>query len=167
MSSSNSASCISGYTYSTVNEYGNQAGSCFRNKNELRRISSIAQYFYTTNRPGQNATAQRFSNLIYNPPSFLNNYFAFVASKPQIIHYIQLQGSQSGYVTHYQIQYRNKDNAPFICWNSCQKVRGNMNGNEIAELKLTHPIIATEIRIYPLRWVGDIWMSIEMLVEGQ
>jgi hypothetical protein len=42
-----------------------------------------------------------------------------------------------------------------------------MNGNEIAELKLTHPIIATEIRIYPLRWVGNIWMSIEMLVEGQ
>lgn len=88
MSWSNSASCTSGYTYSTVNEYGNQAGSCFRNKNELRRISTIAQYFYTTNRPGQNATAQRFSNLIYNPPSFLNNYFAFVASKPQIIHYI-------------------------------------------------------------------------------
>ena len=78
----NSASCLSGYTYSTVTEYGNQAGSCFRNKNELRKISTIAQYFYTSNRAGQNATAQRFYNLVCNPPSFLNNYFAFITAKP-------------------------------------------------------------------------------------
>ena len=42
-----------------------------------------------------------------------------------------------------------------------------MNGSDVAELKLTHPIIASEIRIYALRWVGSIWMSLEMLVEAQ
>ena len=167
VSASNSRVCLNGYTYSTVTEYGNSAGSCFRNKNELRKISTIAQYFSTTNRPGQISSAQRVNSLIYTPPSFVNNYFAFIASKPQIIHYIQLQGSTEGYVTHYLIHYRNKPNAPFICWNGCQRVRGNVNGNEVAELKLTHPIVATEIRIYPLRCVGRIWMSLDMLVEPQ
>lgn len=104
---------------------------------------------------------------MYNPPPYINNYLSIQTIKPQIIHYIQLQGTSNGYVTHYLIQYRNKENSPFICWNSCQKVRGNVNGNDMAELKLTHPIVANEIRIYPLKWVGGIWMSVEMLVESQ
>lgn len=33
VSSTNSALCNTGYTYSTLTEYGNAAGSCFRNKN--------------------------------------------------------------------------------------------------------------------------------------
>lgn len=168
VSSTNSAICNTGYTYSTLTEYGNAAGSCFRNKNELRKISMIGQYSATYTRPGQGLSLTPLaSGGLYNPPSYINNYLSISTSKPQIIHYIQLQGTSNGYVTHYLIQYRNKESSPFICWNSCQKVRGNVNGNEVAELKLTHPIVANEIRIYPLRWVGGIWMSVDMLVENQ
>lgn len=129
VSSTNSAICNSGYTYSTLTEYGNAAGSCFRNKNELRKISTIGQYSATQYRPGQTLNPQPFNSGVYKPPPYINNFISISTQKPQIIHYIQLQGTSNGYVTHYLIQYRNKESSPFICWNSCQKVRGNVNGN--------------------------------------
>jgi len=56
--------------------------------------------------------------------------------------------------------YRNGENGQFICWNACQRVVGNQNGKDTVELRLAYPIVASEVRIYPLEWTGNIWISV-------
>ena len=87
--------------------------------------------------------AQILNSPIWVPPTYLNNYMSLSFTTTQIIHYIQIQGSSSGFVTDYVLHFRNKDGAPLICWNSCQIIKGPKNGVDLSELRLTYPIIAT------------------------
>lgn len=92
-------------------------------------------YYGTSYRPSTSpnyASSQLTNSPTWVPPAYLNNYMSIQFNSPQIIHYIQIKGNNFGYVTDYLLHYRNKDGSPLICWNSCQRVRGNTNGSEIS-----------------------------------
>ena len=41
-------------------------------------------------------------------------------------------------------------------------IAGNNDGSSISTLKLYHPIVASEVRIYPVRWVGVLAVQIDL-----
>jgi hypothetical protein len=66
-----------------------------------------------------------------------------VGGKPQIIFQVSIRGAQQGWVTGYIIQFKNRPDAPFICWNGCNSINGNRDGSSVSAVQLNHPIIAT------------------------
>jgi len=108
-------SCLSGYTL--------QNNSCFRSANSLTKLSQISGNFlfaYSSN--AINSIPIIGGNTYWSPShSQLNEYIAFtvVSNKPQIIFQLGVKGSQQSWVSGYIIQFKNRPDAPFICWNSC------------------------------------------------
>lgn len=147
--SNNSIICDTGYYYSSASQFGQGVnGACFRNKSQLIKASTMGseiQFLGTLYQPGQNSLGNPTSqyNQMWNPPSYLNNYISIVSTTVQIIFTIEVTGCSSGHVTYFQLQFRNKVESPFICWNSCQKVPGNVDGSNVVTLNLDQPIIAT------------------------
>ncbi len=146
--SNNSIICSNGYYYSTSSQYGQGAnGACYRNLTQLIKASaqSTVQYYFTSFQPGLNSANGQVaqSSQMWNPPTYYNNYISITLTTPQIIFGVEVSGSTSGYVTYYEMHFRNSANAPLICWNSCQKIQGNANGLNVSTLNLDQPIIAT------------------------
>ena len=73
-----------------------------------------------------------------------------------------MRGNRQGWVSGYVLYYRNKKEGPFICWNGCNMVVANTDGDSTSCLKLYHPMIATELRIYPVRWVGVMALQTDL-----
>jgi len=86
----------------------------------------------------------------------------FVEGKGRIIFQVGVRGSRQGWVAGYVLYYRNKEGAPLICWDGCNMIVANTDGDSTSWLKLYHPIIATELRIYPVRWVGILQLQVDL-----
>jgi hypothetical protein len=69
-------------------------------------------------------------------------------------------------VSAYILHFRNRADAPFICWNSCNQIAGNSDGSTVSLLQLYHPIVATEIRIYPVGWNGQVALQLELWINN-
>lgn len=151
-------SCLSGYTLSN--------NSCIRNSNTLTMLSSLSitsQFSFSSG--SINSSPFIGTSVYWSPASFkINEYLSvvIVGGKPQIVFQVSIKGSSQGWVTGYVIHFKNRPDAPFICWNGCNMVTGNADGNNVSTLQLSHPIIATEVRIYPVSWSASISLQIDL-----
>lgn len=132
-------SCSSGYNF--------QDNSCFRTTTQLTKLSDLSQnYLFTYSSNGLNSPPIFGRTTVWSPASSqLNEYLSVQASNgsPQIIFQLGIRGNSQGWVTSYILQFRNKPGAPFICWNACNEIIGNSNGQSSSLLQLYHPIIAS------------------------
>ncbi len=151
-------SCRGGYTLVD--------GSCLRNQNTLNMASSQPS---ACSFGGSSGISQQQpflgSSYYWRPNSVqLNQYISvtFSSGRPQAIFQLGIRGTQQGWVSGYVLQFKNRNDAPWICWNGCDKVAGNSDGGSTSWLKLFHPIVATELRIYPVSWVGDMALQVDL-----
>lgn len=150
--------------------YSQQGNSCFRNNNELTTLSSrYNNFIFTYSSNGLKSVPFIGGNTFWSPSrSQLNEYLSIQvgSGNPQIIFQVTIQGNPQGWVTGYVIQFKNSQNAPFICWNSCNQITGNSDGTSPSTLNLPHPIIATELRLYPVSWNNQINLQVELYFEA-
>jgi hypothetical protein len=108
-------SCLSNYIL--------QNNTCLRSPNSLTKLSTITnQWLWGYSSNGLNTPPTIGSSTYWSPSTQqLNEYISIIVSNgsPQIIFQIGIHGNSQGWVSGYIIQFRNKPNAPFICWNSC------------------------------------------------
>jgi hypothetical protein len=156
-------SCATGYLP--------QNNSCFRNAAQLTAVSTLSgtrsNFFFSYSSNGLNSPPFIGSSVTWSPSnSKLGEYLSIQvpSGAPQIIFQVGLRGSSQGWVSGYIIQFKNRPDAPFICWNSCNQIEGNTNGQGTSTLQVYHPIIASEIRIYPVAWVNQIALQVELWV---
>lgn len=132
-------SCASGYNQ--------QNNSCFRNAQQLTTLSSNSfSFFFAYSSNGLNSAPLFGSSVFWSPSrSQLNEYISIQvpSGSPQIIFQIGIKGSSQGWVSGYILQFKNRPDAPFICWNSCNQIAGNSDGQSTSTLQVYHPIIAT------------------------
>jgi hypothetical protein len=152
-------SCLSGYYL-----YNN---SCLRTESTLTAASSLTtcQFGYSSGNGGLSSFIG--SNGYWTPSSLqINEYLSmtFTHNQPQIIFQVGVRGTRQGWVSGYVLYYRNRADAPFVCWNGCNMVVGNSDGDTTSWLKLYHPIIATEVRVYPVRWVGVLALQTDLSI---
>lgn len=149
-------SCASGY--SLLNN------SCYRSWSQLSKLSDNSlNFIFTYSSNGLNSFPFIGSNSFWSPAhSQLNEYLSIVVSngRPQIVFQIDIKGSRQGWVSGYIIQFKNRADAPFICWNSCNVVNANADGVRTNSLQMSHPLIATELRVYPVTWSSQIVMQL-------
>lgn len=131
-------SCLSGYSLSNNN--------CIRNVNTLIMLSSLqitAQFSFSSGSPANAPLIG--SSSFWSPTPKLNEYISvvIVGGKPQIVFSVSIKGTAQSWVSAYVIQFKNRPDAPFVCWNGCNSVTGNSDGNNVNTLQLSHPIIAT------------------------
>lgn len=69
-----------------------------------------------------------------------NQYVGMRAHSAQIVYGLEIEGSSEGRVTEYVIQFKNNDQSPWICWNSCLGVQVEEGKHT---LELDYPIIAS------------------------
>ena len=131
--------CSSGYTFSN--------NSCVRNTNTLYMLSKLqipVQFSFSS---GVGSTSPFIGTSSFWSPSSskINEYLSLsvVGGRPQIVFQVSIRGAQQGWVTGYVIQFKNRQDAPFICWNGCNSISGNNDGSSVSTLQLNHPIIAT------------------------
>jgi hypothetical protein len=132
-------SCSSGYTLSN--------NSCVRNTNTLYMLSKFqipVQFSFSS---GIGNTSPFIGSSSFWSPSLskINEYLSLsvVGGRPQIVFQVSIRGAQQGWVTGYVIQFKNRQDTPFICWNGCNNISGNNDGSSVSTLQLSHPIIAT------------------------
>lgn len=145
--SNGAVSCLSGY-------YA-QGPSCLRSTSSLSRLSTLSNSLLSYSSNGLSSGPWIGSSQLWSPTTnTLNEYLSISAlgTAPFILFQIDIQGNSNGWVTGYIIQFRNRVDAPFVCWNSCNQVSGNTDGASKASLNLYHPIIASEVRLYPVGW---------------
>jgi hypothetical protein len=107
------------------------------------------------------------SSFFWSPSQLQINQFlsvSFTNSRPQAIFQIGVKGSQQGWVSGYVVQFKNRADAPWICWNGCNMIVGNSDGSSTSWLKMYHPIVATELRVYPVGWVGALSLQVDLWV---
>lgn len=125
---------------SCLANYNLQNNTCIRSTISLTKLSTILSSWllaYSSN--GLNNPPMIGSSSIWSPSiSQLNQYISITVlnGSPQIIFQIGTRGSSQGWVSGYIIQFKNKPNAPFICWNSCNKIIGNSDGINTSLLQL-------------------------------
>jgi hypothetical protein len=132
----------------------------------LSASSNNFLFSYSSN--GLNSSPYFGSSTTWSPSkSQLGEYLSIQvpSGTPQIIFQVGLRGSPQGWVSGYVIEFKNRPDAPFICWNSCNQIAGNSDGQSTSTLQVYHPIIATEIRIYPVAWVNQIVLQVELWIE--
>lgn len=151
-------SCRSGYTLVD--------GSCLRNQNTLSMASALGSACsFGGSAGGSDQKPFLGSSYYWRPNSVqLNQYISitFTSGRPQAIFQVGVKGTQQGWVSGYVLQFKNRDDAPWICWNGCDKVVGNSDGSSTSWLKVYHPIVATELRLYPVSWVGDMSLQLDL-----
>ena len=79
-----------------------------------------------------------------------------------MIFQVGVRGNGQGWMAGYILYYRNTAEAPFICWDGCNMISANNNRDTVSWLRLYHPIVATEVRIYPVRWVGMMGLQVDL-----
>jgi hypothetical protein len=108
-------SCASGYDQ--------QNNSCFRSTQQLTALSvSTSNFLFSYSSNGLNSPPTFGSTVTWSPSkSQLNEYISVQvpSGSPQIIFQVGVRGSAQGWVSGYVIQFKNRPDAPFICWNSC------------------------------------------------
>ena len=66
----------------------------------------------------------------------------FTEGKGRIIFQVGVRGNRQGWVSGYVLYYKNKEDGPLICWNGCNMISANTDGDSTSWLKLFHPIVA-------------------------
>lgn len=151
--------CRDGYT-----QFNN---SCLKTESTLTKMSNLPGQTQFTFSSGSTTTSTFIgSNAFWTPSSLrINEYLSMTftaSSRARVIFQIGIRGSQQGWVSGYVLYYRNKQDGPFVCWNGCNMVAGNSDGSSTSWLKLYHPIVATELRFYPVRWVGVLTLQTDV-----
>lgn len=149
-------SCASGYNLLN--------NTCYRSTTQLAKLSSsLSSYLFAYSSNGLTSFPTIGSNTFWSPSqSQLNEYLSIQTAngKPQIVFQIDIRGNAQGWVSGYVLYFKNRGDAPFICWNGCNMVEGNSEGVRTSSLQLTHPVIASELRVYPVRWSGQIALQL-------
>ncbi len=129
-------------------------------------VSSLASACRFSYSSGIASQAPYIGSGYYWTPSAIqvNQYIAltFVSGKPQAIFQIGIKGHPQGWMSGYVLQFKNRGDAPWICWNGCSMIQGNNDGGSTSWLKLYQPIVATEVRIYPVSWVGNMALQVDL-----
>ena len=156
---------ISSNSFYCERDYVQKGNHCYKSESQLVASSDLKNVFYVEN--GQVLTYKPGidKNQVWSPPPSANQYLGIISSSPQIIHQIQVQGSREGWVKEFIIQFRNNREGPLICWNSCLRVKGNENGFEVRKIELDYPIIADELRIYPLSWENSLRLRLDCQID--
>ena len=152
--------CMAGYTLSK--------NACLRSSNTLTMLSGLqisAQFSFSSG-SSSNGNAPLIGGSSFWSPSAskINEYLSVIigAGKPQIVFVVSTKGNPQGWVSSYVIQFKNRPDAPFVCWNGCNAISGNNDASNVSTLQLSHPIIATELRIYPVSWFSSIRLQLDL-----